>query len=463
MQSGVKPVYIFDGKPPTLKGGELAKRLARRNKAEEELKAAQATDNVEDIDKFSKRLVRVTRQHNEDCKHLLKLMGVPYVEAPCEAEAQCAELAKKGKVYATATDDMDALTFATPKLLKRFTFSTGAKTKTGEKVTILEIDFKLMLSGLGLTYDQFVDLCILCGCDYCSSIKGIGPKTALKLIKEHNNLEGIVEFLRKSKNKAQVPPEWRSQKVSKKVADELEKEIKAKEERIRIEKEIQLAQEAAAVTSSSSSSSSSSEVNTESVNKLENKENAVPETTTTNEDDATNEAKVDEIKKEDGGDVNDEDNDDDDDAVIIPDEEEKADVDELDLDLNGDDMEEEEENVEDLVEGEYVIIPPIYEEARGLFVRAEVRPAEEIELKWNDPDVAGLTEFLVNKMGFNPDRVNNGIKRLQEAQKKKSQMRMDSFFAPTGTIGQKRKVEEPKKGKGGAAAKKQAGGGKPRR
>ena len=76
---------------------------------------------------FSSSSVRVTKEHNDEAKHLLKLMGIPYFEAPSEAEAQCAALVKEGKVFATATEDMDALTFASPVLLRHMTFSEAKK------------------------------------------------------------------------------------------------------------------------------------------------------------------------------------------------------------------------------------------------------------------------------------------------------------------------------------------------
>jgi flap endonuclease-1 len=132
---------------------------------------------VDAINKFSSRLVKVTRQHNEDAKTLLRLMGVPVVEAPGEAEAQCAVLAKAGAVFATGTEDMDALTFATPFLLKKLTFSSsGGNAGSGggaqAQNTIQQICYAKLLEGLGLTHLQFVDLCIMCGCDYCDKIPG---------------------------------------------------------------------------------------------------------------------------------------------------------------------------------------------------------------------------------------------------------------------------------------------------
>uniref|UniRef100_A0A8C2XSC6 Flap endonuclease 1 n=1 Tax=Cyclopterus lumpus TaxID=8103 RepID=A0A8C2XSC6_CYCLU len=181
LEYGIKPVYVFDGKPPQLKSAELEKRGERRAEAEKMLAQAQELGEQENIDKFTKRLVKVTKHHNDECKKLLTLMGVPYIEAPCEAEASCAALVKAGKVFATATEDMDGLTFGTNVLLRHVTASEAKD---------------------GLTFY----LCILLGCDYCGTIKGIGPKRAIDLIKQHGCIEEILENIDSKKHPA--PEDW---------------------------------------------------------------------------------------------------------------------------------------------------------------------------------------------------------------------------------------------------------------
>lgn len=200
VEYGIKPCYVFDGKPPDMKSGELAKRKEGRDKAQKELDKATEAGDEENVTKFSKRLVKVTKEHNEECKELLKLMGIPYVDAPCEAEAQCAALTKAGKVFATGTEDMDSLTFGANVVLRHLTFSEA------RKLPIKEYNLARIHTDLGLTHDEFIDLCILMGCDYCDSIKGIGPKKAIDLIKKHRSIEEIIKHI--DQKKYPVPEDW---------------------------------------------------------------------------------------------------------------------------------------------------------------------------------------------------------------------------------------------------------------
>ncbi|KAL9258692.1 Flap endonuclease 1-like protein [Drosera capensis] len=183
LEAGIKPVYVFDGKPPDLKKQELAKRYTKRADASEGLKEALESGSKEDIEKFSKRTVKVTPQHNEDCKKLLRLMGVPVIE-----------------VYAVASEDMDSLTFGAPRFLRHL------MDPSSKKIPVMEFEIEKILVGLELSMDQFIDLCILSGCDYCDSIRGIGGQTALKLIRQHGSIENILENI--NKERYQIPDDW---------------------------------------------------------------------------------------------------------------------------------------------------------------------------------------------------------------------------------------------------------------
>jgi len=201
MEAGIKPVYVFDGKPPELKLHELAERRAKREQAAVNLQAAVEAGDAEQVLKSTKGTVKVTREQNEETKKLLRLMGLPVVEAPSEAEATCAALCRDGKVYASATEDADCLTFGT-KVLVRNLMAAEA-----QKKTIYEITLDRILEQLNISMDQFIDFCILCGCDYCDTLKGVGPSTAMRLLVQHGSLEKVLEVLGEDK----VPPNFRYQ------------------------------------------------------------------------------------------------------------------------------------------------------------------------------------------------------------------------------------------------------------
>mmetsp|Transcript_7728 Transcript_7728/g.8505 ORF Transcript_7728/g.8505 Transcript_7728/m.8505 type:complete len:230 (-) Transcript_7728:1314-2003(-) len=122
-------------------------------------------------------------------------MGIPVIEAPCEAEAQCAVMVQQGKVWGAGSEDMDTLTLGTPLLLRHLTFSPA------RKMPVMEIHMDKVLEGFGITMDSFIDLCILLGCDYCEKIRGIGPKTALSLIRKWGDIDTILKKIDKQKYK----------------------------------------------------------------------------------------------------------------------------------------------------------------------------------------------------------------------------------------------------------------------
>jgi len=187
MEAGIKPVYVFDGKPPELKLNELQARREKRQEATANLQTAIESGDQEQILKSTKMTVKVTKEQNEQTKQLLRLMGVPVVDAPSEAEATCAALCRDGKVHAAATEDADCLTFGTRTLVRNLMAAEA------QKKQILEVSLERILEQLNITRDQFIDFCILCGCDYCDTLKGVGPSTAIRLIVQHGSLEKVLE------------------------------------------------------------------------------------------------------------------------------------------------------------------------------------------------------------------------------------------------------------------------------
>merc|ERR1719287_10512 len=145
--------------------------------------------------------VKVTKEQNEETKTLLRLMGLPVIDAPSEAEATCAALCRDGKVYAAATEDADCLTFGTKVLVRNLMAAES------QKKQILEVSLERALEQLNISMDQFIDFCILSGCDYCDTIKGVGPQTAIRLIMQHGTLEKVIENIEADK----VPSNFRYQ------------------------------------------------------------------------------------------------------------------------------------------------------------------------------------------------------------------------------------------------------------
>jgi len=187
-------VFVFDGEPPRLKRQEIMKRQELREKATREWQTALKAGDF--ITAFSKAVMtsRLTRSMIEDSKRLLQLLGIPFVQAPSEAEAQTAYMAFKGDVWAASSKDYDSLLFGAPRLLRYLTI-TGREflPKRGIsrplKPELIELDN--FLSSYGITREQLIDTAILIGTDFNRGVRGIGPKKALGLIKNYGKIENL--------------------------------------------------------------------------------------------------------------------------------------------------------------------------------------------------------------------------------------------------------------------------------
>ncbi|WGI16811.1 flap endonuclease-1 [Methanonatronarchaeum sp. AMET-Sl] len=190
LEEGVDPVYVFDGKPPELKSDTLDERREVREKSREEWKKAKKEGRTEEAYSKAIRSSRLSGEMVDESKKLLGLMGIPWVQAPSEAEAQAAYIVQEGGCWASSSQDYDSLLFGTPVLIRNLTI-TGRRKLPGKdeykEVEPEKIVLQNLFDELSLNREQLVDIAILVGTDFNEGIKGIGPKTALKLIKEHGS------------------------------------------------------------------------------------------------------------------------------------------------------------------------------------------------------------------------------------------------------------------------------------
>jgi flap endonuclease-1 len=191
----IEVIFVFDGKPPDLKQECIKGRKKKQQDAKDKMESC---ENVEQKNELEKSTLRLTKDMIDNVKKLLDFMGISYIHMDIgEGEAIAAELCRIGYVDYVLTEDMDTLVYGSPKLIRN---CLDKSLKRKDIVSI--IDYDEMIKGFEMTDEQFVKVCILCGCDYCTNIPKVGNTTALKLIKQFNTIEEIVENI---KNKYDVP------------------------------------------------------------------------------------------------------------------------------------------------------------------------------------------------------------------------------------------------------------------
>jgi len=198
LETGIFPVYVFDGAYPEFKKKTIEERQKIREEARK--KWEEAVRKGEKAIKYAQATSQIDEKILASSKTIVDLMGIPWIQSPSEGEAQCSYLCKKNEVFATGSQDSDSLLFGSPRLVRNLSISGRKKLPNKEVYVDVKpqlIELENILKVLDLTREQLIMIGILIGTDYNEGVKGVGPKTALKLVKEHKTLDRLltaVEF-----------------------------------------------------------------------------------------------------------------------------------------------------------------------------------------------------------------------------------------------------------------------------
>ena len=198
VEMGLKPIYVFDGKSPDLKAKEVERRRQVKVEAVANYAKAQARGDTEKMRIYASMATTMKDYMVSDSTKILDLMGLPWIQAPSEGEAQAAYMNKKGDADYCASQDYDSLLFGAPKLLRNVTISGRRRRgKVFIEVVPEVVELRRALGECNLTYEQLIDVGILIGTDFNpDGIEGVGPKTALKLIRQHGTIEKALPFIK---------------------------------------------------------------------------------------------------------------------------------------------------------------------------------------------------------------------------------------------------------------------------
>ena len=196
MDEGLKPIYVFDGKPSAMKLRTLEERKSIRENSERELEKAIMSSDREKIARLKRSINYITRDMIDESKQLLTYMGLPYVQAPSEGESQASYMSSTGKVNAVVSQDYDCLLFGARQVLRNFTIYGRRRVSSRNIYVSVDpeyIDLKENLANMGITKSQLVDAAIMVGTDFNNGVDRVGPKTALSLMKKHGTLEEVIK------------------------------------------------------------------------------------------------------------------------------------------------------------------------------------------------------------------------------------------------------------------------------
>lgn len=193
MAQNIKLCFVFDGKPPLLKIKEQEEREYRKQLAEKKFREAKEEGNEELMLRYSKQSIRLKKEMIDESKELIQALGLPILQAPSESDIQIAFMNERDDVWACASSDFDCLLHGAPRLIRNLTVSQRRRISSGAYINISPelIELKEVLDNLGISQDQLIVLSILVGTDYNYGVPKVGPKTALRLVRQYKNFDEL--------------------------------------------------------------------------------------------------------------------------------------------------------------------------------------------------------------------------------------------------------------------------------
>lgn len=194
LEKNIRPVYVFDGAMPDLKQKESSERRRKREEAEKEWKKLKEEGKISEAYSKATQSSKLTGDMIEESKELLDAMGIPWVQASSEGEAQAAFMVGD-EVYAVGSQDWDCMLFGADKMVRNLTSRKTRKTSSGQRKEVKQerIELEEVLEELGLSREQLVMLGMVMGTDFNDGIHGIGPKKGLEMVKDYGSLEGLMD------------------------------------------------------------------------------------------------------------------------------------------------------------------------------------------------------------------------------------------------------------------------------
>ncbi|MFH1095490.1 MAG: flap endonuclease-1 [Candidatus Micrarchaeota archaeon] len=203
LEFGMKPLFVFDGKPPALKARTLQGRRERKTQAGEKMAQALSEGRTEDARMYAQATSKLTGEMIAQAETLLDALGIPHIHAPSEGEAEAADLVNRGVAWASASQDYDSVLFGAPRLVRNL--STSGRRKLPRKDEYVQVEPELItlddvLRSSSLNRYQLAWIGILVGTDFNEGVDGIGPKKAHKLVSDAHSFKEVI---------ARLPPAMR--------------------------------------------------------------------------------------------------------------------------------------------------------------------------------------------------------------------------------------------------------------